>query len=224
MCIRDSTTIDQSISDDPESQLKVDEWNGIATTSLKQQGFNPDQILTTLETPYDGREKSVRYKSTNLTRMIAKSITAASPGTDFSIYNSGSIRLDDELMGKITQYDIIRTLPYGGKILSVSLKGSNIKQGLDYAVANLGNGSYPQIDRIRRDDKGYWYINDKPLDQNKSYTMAINDYLVDVSQEFKPFFGRNTPGVNLVSDPMKEDVLRNDIRQAVINYLIQGGK
>ena len=53
---------------------------------------------------------------------------------------------------------------------------------------------------------------------------AINDYLVDVSQEFKPFFGRNTPGVNLVSDPMKEDVLRNDIRQAVINYLIQGGK
>ena len=218
------TAIDQSISDDPETQLKVDEWNGIANTSLKQQGFNPDQILTTLETPYDGREKSVRYKSTNLTRMIAKSITAASPGTDFSIYNSGSIRLDDELMGKITQYDIIRTLPYGGKILSVSLKGSNLKQGLDYAVANLGIGSYPQVDRIRRDDKGNWYINEKPLDLSKTYIMAINDYLVDVSQEFKPFFGRNTPGVIQVSDPMKEDVLRNDIRQAVINFLIQGGK
>jgi 2',3'-cyclic-nucleotide 2'-phosphodiesterase (5'-nucleotidase family) len=218
------TTVNQSISDDPETQRKVDEWNGIAGRSLRQQGFDPDQILANLESPYDGREKSVRYKSTNLTRMIAKAVTSASPGTDFSVYNSGSIRLDDELQGKVTQYDIIRTLPYGGKIVSVSLKGSNIKKGLDYAVANLGNGSYPQLDRIRRDDKGNWYVNEKLLDLNKVYSMAINDYLVDVSEEFKPFFSRKAPGVLLVNDPVKEDVLRNDLRQAVINYLIQGGR
>lgn len=218
------TTVNQSISDDPETQLKVDEWNGIAGKSLRQQGFDPDQILANLETPYDGREKSVRYKSTNLTRLIARAISSASPGTDFSVYNSGSIRLDDELQGKITQYDIIRTLPYGGKILSVTLKGSNIKNGLDYAVKNLGNGSYPQMDRISRDVKGNWFVNGKLLDLNKMYVMAINDYLVDVSEEFKPFFSRKSPGVMQVADPLKEDLLRSDLRQAVINFLIQGGR
>lgn len=218
------TPIDQSISDDPETQLKVDEWTSIAAQSLRSQGFEPDQILTTLDVPYDGRERSVRYKTTNLTAMIAKAFSAAAKNSDFTLYNSGSIRIDDELQGRITQYDIIRTLPYGGKIYTVELKGSNIKQALDYGVASVGSGSYPQLDKIRRDEKGTWYIQGKPLDPNKTYTMAINDYLVDVSVEYKTYFGRNAPGVIKVNEPMEGDLLRGDLRQAVINYLRNGGK
>jgi hypothetical protein len=104
------------------------------------------------------------------------------------------------------------------------LNGSNIKQGLDYALANLGNGSFPQVDRIRRDEKGVWYIHDRPLDPNKSYTMAINDYLVDVSEEFKPYFGRKSLGVINFMDPAAGDITKNDLRQAVIAYLRQGGR
>ena len=218
------TRIDQSIPDDPETQLKVDQWNNIGTQSLRNQGFDPNEVLANLDVPYDGRERSVRYKSTNLTRMIAKAMSSSAMNSDFTMYNSGSIRLDDELQGKITQYDIIRTLPYGGKILLVELNGSNIKQGLDYALQNTGNGSYPQLDRIRRDEKGVWYIADKPLDLKKTYTMSINDYLVDVSEEFKPYFGRKSLGVIHVIDPAAGDIPKSDLRQAVIAYLRQGGR
>ena len=126
--------------------------------------------------------------------MIAKAMSASSGKSDFTMYNSGSIRLDDELQGKITQYDIIRTLPYGGKILLVQLNGSNIKQGLDYALANLGNGSFPQVDRIRRDEKGVWYIQDRPLIQTNRILWLSMITLVDVSEEFKPLFWKKIFG------------------------------
>ncbi len=217
-------TIDQSIADDPETQIKVDQWTGIGQQSLRQQGFDPDQVIATIDQPLDGRETSVRYKATSLTELIARSFSVAAIGADATLYNSGSIRIDDVLQGVITQYDVVRTLPYGGKLFILDVKGANIQKAMEFAVNAKGSGSYPQVDRISRDAKGRWFIGKEVILPDKTYRLVINDYLVDVSKEFKPFFGRGSDGVISVQEPTVGNTAWMDLRQAVIQYVRQGGR
>jgi len=216
--------IDQSIPDEPVTKAAVDKWIGIANQSLKAQGFDPGEVLATLSGPYDGHEYSVRYTSTNLTRMIAKAFSAAWPGSDVSMYNSGSIRLDDELTGTITQYDVIRTLPYGGKILLAEMKGSLLRRALDSAMKHPGNGCFLQYDRIIKDAKKGWLVNGAKLDNKKVYKVAANDYLVSGTQQFLEFLNDKNPEMVRITQPEAGNKAQEDLRQAVIGYLRGGGR
>lgn len=218
------TAVDASIPEDPFTKSVVDKWIAIADKSLQEQGFDPDEVLATLEGSYDGRESSVRYTATNLTRLIAKAFSAAEKRSECSLYNSGGIRLDDELQGAITQYDIIRTLPYGGKIVLADLKGSLLRRLLDTSWKHQGNGCFLQYDRITKDKKGNWLINGKKLNDARVYRAAINDYLASGQQQFMEFMNDQNPAVIKLSPPDPGNKLCLDMRQAVISYLRQGGK
>jgi 2',3'-cyclic-nucleotide 2'-phosphodiesterase (5'-nucleotidase family) len=217
-------TIDQTIPEDPATKQVVDKWNSIADRSLRDQGFDPDEVLATLNEPYDGRESTIRYTSTNLTRMIAKAFSAATPGTNCSIYNSGSIRLDDELSGVITQYDVIRTLPYGGQIVLAEMKGSLLDSLLNVGIKYPGNGCFLQYDRISKNKKGGWLVNGKKIKKDNVYRIAINDYLVSGKQQYMEFLKQGNAGLTSLKYPEASDKLRYDLRQAVINYLRNGGR
>ncbi len=65
-------------------------------------------------------------------------------------------------------------------------------------------------------DKKTWLINGKPLDKNKTYTVAFSDYLLkgfDI-----PFLKPSNSEVYKIIEPKKED-LNNDIRKSVIAFL-----
>ena len=218
------TKIDETIPDEPVTKAAVDKWIAIADKSLRDQGFAPDEVLATLSETYDGRESSVRYTSTNLTRLIAKAFSAAWPGSDASMYNGGSIRLDDELSGAITQYDVIRTLPYGGKILLAEMKGSLLRRALDSAMKHPGNGCFLQYDRIIKDKKKGWLVNGVKLDNKKVYKVAANDYLVSGTQQFLEFLNDKNPEMISITQPQAGNKAQEDLRQAVIVYLRGGGR
>lgn len=216
--------LDGTIAEDPKTLQVVNKWVNIANQNLRAQGFIPDEQLRKLDAPYDGRESEVRYRSTNLTRMIAKSFSAAVPGSDCSIFNSGSIRVDDELHTAITQYDIIRTLPYGGKLLLAEMKGSLLIKALDTASAHPGNGCFLQYDRIEKDRKNKkWTINGKVIDPEKIYKVAANDYLMSGMQEYLQFLNPGNPDIIKITAPAENETLKTDLRKAVINYLKKGG-
>ncbi len=216
--------LDNTVSEDPITKGVVDKWTAIADKSLRDQGFDPDEVLATLSEPYDGREENIRFRSTNLTRMIAKAFSAAVKGSDCTIYNSGGIRIDDELIGTITQYDVIRTLPYGGRIMVADMKGSLLREALDTAIKHPGNGCFLQSDRIEKDKKGNWLVNGKKLDDKKVYHVAANEYLVTGQQQYLEFLKNTNPDMVKITPPEANDKLRNDLRQAVINYLRNGGR
>jgi 2',3'-cyclic-nucleotide 2'-phosphodiesterase (5'-nucleotidase family) len=216
--------VDNRVPEEPVTKAVVDKWIGIADRSLRAQGFIPDDILATVSVPYDGRESEVRYRPTNLSTLIAKAMSAAVPGSDCSIFNSGSIRLDDELTGTITQYDIVRTLPYGGIVMKAAMKGSLLKRALDSAARHPGNGCFVQYDRISKDKKGRWLVNGKALHASKVYTVAVNDYLVSGQQQYLEFLNDKNPEMISISAPAETDLVRKDIRQAVIAYLRSGGR
>lgn len=220
----DLVKVDNTIPEDGATAQVVNKWISIADKSLRDQGFIPDEVLAKTNEVYDGRESEVRFRSTSLTRMIAKSISSAAAGSDCSMYNSGSIRLDDALQGTITQYDIIRTIPYGGKIVLAEMKGALLQKALETAFAHPANGCFLQYDRIERNKKGVWQVSGKKIQPDKTYRVAVNDYVVSGQQQYLEFLNAQHPQMVKITAPSETETLKLDLRKAVIDYLRKGGK
>ena len=106
-----------------------------------------------------------------------------------AVMNSGSIRIDDVIPpGPVTQYDVIRILPFGGTVQEVELKGSLLAQALDQGVQLAGSGGYLQTAGITG-APGAWQVAGQPIDPNAVYRVAINDYLAAGKQNGLEFLG-----------------------------------
>jgi 5'-nucleotidase len=203
-----------AIPDDPETLQVVNDWVNLAFEGFRQDGFNPEQMVAEVPIPLDGLEASVRNRPTDLTQIIAEGTLSAAPGTELAIYNGGSIRIDDTIPpGPITEYDVIRILPFGGKVMSVEMKGNLLQQVLEQGQANQGNGGYLQTANVSRDEaSGAWLINDEPLDPERSYMVAINDFLLTGREQNLGFLNETNEELQVVGE-------HADIRQAMIEQL-----
>jgi 2',3'-cyclic-nucleotide 2'-phosphodiesterase (5'-nucleotidase family) len=212
--------VDESIKDDPATSDTVRKWNELAYSLLKKK-FDPCEVIATLPGSFDGTEHSIRSRSTNLTQLIAEAIYKA-PATkpDCAIFNSGAVRIDDYLKGNVTNYDIFRVLPFGGKIYVAKIKGSVLKTILNISDTSQGNGCFLQDTGITRLNS-VWMINNKPIDDELLYSVATNDFLISGGQERMTFLKEaigdkvdslaSLPGAGLNDS--------NDWQQAVANYM-----
>jgi 2',3'-cyclic-nucleotide 2'-phosphodiesterase (5'-nucleotidase family) len=152
--------------------------------------------------------------------MIATAMHQASPGSDAAVFNSGAIRIDDFLYGKITQYDIIRVLPFGGKIIQAEMKGTLLRKIMDTGWNNKGTGGFLQFAGIEYTSAG-WKIKSGLIDDDKIYNIALSDYLLTGMENNLGFLTRDNPGIITITepDPANKTDLKNDIRFALINYL-----
>lgn len=217
----DLMNIDQSIPEDPRIKDIVDTWTARAFKGFMDKGFDPLVMVYDLGTEtLDGREETVRYEQSALGYLIANSMFDASPGVDCAFFNTGAIRIDDELKGEVTQYDIIRVLPFGGKILQVEMKGSLLREILNTGWNNKGNGGYLQWFGIEQTNAG-WKVKGEAIDDNKTYNCAVSDYLLTGMEQNFGYLTKDNPGIVSVNapDPNNKSDLRNDIRFAVIEYL-----
>jgi 5'-nucleotidase len=102
----------------------------------------------------------------------------AADDVDVVFFNSGSIRLDDVLPpGSVTQYDVIRVLPFGGEIVTVEMSGALLDSVLTQGVISQGTGGYLQVDGASNQG-GTWLVGRKPLRQEELYRVALNDFLL----------------------------------------------
>ena len=216
--------INPDIKDEPAVAKTISKWTAIADESFRKDGFDPNEVLVVLDEPMDGRESTIRHQQTNLGSAIANAMLISSKqNADAAILNSGSIRVDDQLKGNLTQFDIIRTLPFGGKIYEVEIKGSLLKKILDTGLDNKGTGGYLQWSRIQPDAnlKQTWIINEAPLSESKNYTIAISDFLLTGLEAGMDFLTEDNPDIIKIHKPDQSDKsdFRNDIRLATIQYL-----
>ena len=206
--------INDTLTEDTAIKGIIDKWVTIAFDAFRAQGFQPEEVVTTTTVALDGLESSVRSSQTNLTELIANSLLQPYPDAELSLYNSGSIRIDDILpAGKITVYDIIRVLPFGGNIQLATIKGSLLKKTLDQGLANIGSGGYLQSANTTHSD-GTWRINDVPINDNKIYTLAINDFLTSGKERGLEFLNADNPDFTIINQGETYD-----IRQLVIDTL-----
>ncbi len=208
--------INASIVENERVGAVVQKWQTILKKKIKEIIESPDEIILNATIPLDGRDKPIRSKQTNLGELITKSMSFAfDDEVDCALVNGGSIRIDDELEGNITAVDIFRVLPYGGAVLKVKIKGSLLLKVLDYGEKAAGTGAYLQRYNVSKATTT-WLIKSKPINPNKTYTVAFSDYLLkgfDI-----PFLSEKNKEVLSIYQPIATDI-SYDIRNAVILYL-----
>lgn len=196
--------LDENIPLDPETDKQVQHWQKQAFDLFRQQGFEPEKILCYINEPLDGQEASIRSKRTLLTDLIANAYLNAYPDADASLYNSGSIRIDDILQpGAITEYDVIKILPFSDELRLVQIPGSVLQKALNAGLNMQGQGGFLHYANIRFND-GQWLVKDKPLDLKANYKIVIAGFLVekgDLGLEFLTF--NHNPDIKLLSDEKK---------------------
>jgi 5'-nucleotidase len=190
----------------------VKKWTDTAFDAFRKDGFTPEARVVTLTEPLDGRESVVRNREGKLTQIIANAMQHEA-GADVGLYNGGSVRIDDVLPpGPITEYDIIRVLPFGGKVLRVEMDGALLSRVLDTGLGNQGLGGFlHSSDGMKRDSTG-WSLNGARIDPAKVYTVGVSDFLMTGGETNLGYLTRTAAGVHTIEE-------KRDVRRAVIDEL-----
>ena len=130
--------------------------------------------------------------------------------------------MDDILQPPVTQYDIIRSLPFGGSIVEVDMKGSLLIKILNAGVKNVGIGGFLQYSPSLVKDiiTGNWSLKNIPVDADKVYKIATSDFLMTGGEANLDFMNeKNSDVVKMypVFTDLKDP--RSDIRRAIFMYL-----
>lgn len=204
--------ITADIPDDPEVAQIVENWLDKAFAGFKSQGFDPGKHVSNVTDELDGTEASVRNRSTVLTQLIADGMLIADPSSEISIFNGGSIRIDDTIApGPITEYDVIRVLPFGGAIISVEMSGSLLAKTLDQGVKSKGIGGYLHTSGVTG-NMGAWVVNGTAVQADKTYKVAISDFLITGKEQGFGFLTEEHP-------ELTKKTTHGDIRKAFITQL-----
>lgn len=206
--------ITSEIVEDTQVSALVNQWLQKGFEAFRQNGFDPSAVVATTTESLDGLESSVRNYSTRLTQLIAQGMISVTPSAQLAIFNSGGIRIDDVLPpSPITQYDIIRILPFGGKVLLVEMKGSLLAKVLNQGLANKGTGGFLQTANVTfNQNSSDWLINNQPLNPEKHYQVAINDFLLTGKEIGLDYLTLDHPDLKLITQG-------DDIRFALIKQL-----
>ncbi|MEO5742581.1 MAG: bifunctional metallophosphatase/5'-nucleotidase [Vicinamibacterales bacterium] len=204
--------LDESVPQDAAVQDVVRKWMAIALDAFRKNGFEPDRVVATVTEPLDGRESVVRNHPGRLTDLITAAFDHEAGGVDVAILNAGSVRIDDVVQpGPVTQYDVLRILPFGGRVTRAAMDGELLRSVLDTGLANRGTGGSLHARGTGRDGN-QWVVGGKPLDVSARYTVAMTDFLISGGETNLGFLTRTNPAVHNVQD------LR-DVRLALIDEL-----
>ena len=207
-------TVDASIPEDPAMKQVVAKYAAALDKALNQP-------IGETKVPLDARRKVVRRQESNLGDLIADAIRAYAKA-DCAIQNGGGIRTDQIYgPGRLTKRDILSILPFGNVVISVKVSGKTLRAALENGVSQWERtkGRFPQVSGIQ-----YVFdpnrpagerilevsVNGKPLDPNKTYVCAINDYM-----------GRGGDGYTMFKNAPRVIDERNGklLAQVVIDYI-----
>ena len=202
--------VTDSIPQDPAVAELVRQWTDSAYAAFRQDGLDPARLVATVTAPLDARETIIRNGENGFTRLITASLRAEAGDADVALMNSGSIRLDDLLPpGPVTEYDVIRLLPFGGRVVVAEMPGALLQRALDQGDLNRGIGGFLLRDGAARSAAG-WTVAGAPLDTLRRYRVVTTDFLVSGGEQNMSWF--RPPALTV------ERTLR-DIRLVVIDEL-----
>ncbi len=206
--------ITDSIPEEPVVAAEVVYWTDLAYAAFEKDGLQARRVVTTLPVPLDARETIIRNQENTFTRMLTAAWLAEAPDAEVALINSGSIRLDDILpAGPVTEYDVIRLLPFGGKAVLVEMTGSLLKRTLEQGDGNRGLGGFLLRANAERTPEG-WRVGAATIDTLRRYKVVTTDFLVSGGEQNMSWLSERNPSLAMVR------ILR-DIRLVVIDELVR---
>jgi 2',3'-cyclic-nucleotide 2'-phosphodiesterase (5'-nucleotidase family) len=180
-----------ALADDPPTAAVVKSYED-------RLGKDLEVVVGTTSVPLDADDTRVRTSETNLGNFVADAVRADAE-TDVAIVNGGGIRGDRVYpAGPLTRRTLVEIHTFGNIICKVALAGRVLLQALNHGVAKLpaAAGQFPQVsgltmtvdprgppgDRVRE-----VRVAGQPLDVNKTYTVAIPDYLLKGGDDYTMF-------------------------------------
>ncbi len=186
--------ITSALPDDPQTAAAIASYESRLGTVL-------DTVAATTRAPLDGVSLHLRASETNLGNLVADAMRADAK-TDIAITNSGSIR-GNRLFpaGPLTRRTLVEIQPFDNVICVLALRGRVVLEALNHGVSSLpaANGRFPQVSGLTmsvdqsapagsrvRDVT----VNGLPLDPDRTYTVAIPDFLLKQGDGYTMFVGQ----------------------------------
>jgi 5'-nucleotidase len=186
--------ITSAIADDPRTAAVVNSY-------LSRMGAELDIVVGRSGVPLDGRSVRLRASETNLGNLVADAIRADADA-EIAILNSGALRGDRvHRPGPLTRRTLLEIHPFGNVVCKVAVSGRIVLEALNSGVAKLpaAAGQFPQVsgltmrvdlkapagDRVR-DVR----VHGAPLDPDRTYTVAIPDFVLRGGDEYSVFDGQ----------------------------------
>lgn len=215
--------IDDKSTEDAATAAVVAQWQGKLNGLVGKMGYNPAQVLLQLDEPLMGTETLVRSTQTNYGQLANRAYEHALPGADVYVFNSGSLRIDDNVSGVLTTYDLLRSFPYGGPIVEMDMTGAQLQLLLNTGTTtNHGEGGYLQ--RLYADNpQGAWLIGGSPLRTDATYNVVLPQF-VAAGREANLAWLADLPYTARETLNMDGQVVKNDIRDIIIAHCMSPGK
>lgn len=176
----------------------------------------------------EGAREKVRAGETNLGNLIADAIIYAT-GADCALINGGGIRASIDA-GDITLGDIITVLPFGNYVVTKKVTGADIKAALEHGTKAYPApaGGFPHVSGINYvidigrpagDRVVNITVNGQPLDLDKEYVLATNDFLAAGGDEYTMLIDK--PLLNKFGT-MDEAVITYIQAKGIVNPAVEG--
>lgn len=218
--------LNSSIPKDEKTELVVRKWVNIESKIIREMGFSKEEVIPGEPVHYITSESTFRSKQTNFGKLVCKSMLATCDSCLMAFFNSGSSRQEDDIIGTISQYDILKTFPYAGSIIELEILGDVLIKTLNAGINNKGKGGYLQYYNVNQDSNGKWLIKDKLIDEKKYYKVMSTEFLMSGKERGMDFLNKNNPGIKNIIIPEPTDLtnIKRDIRMVIIDYLKKGGR
>jgi 5'-nucleotidase / UDP-sugar diphosphatase len=174
------------------------EINKIALTYQKAAFENGKEIIGKAKCNFDGYRSHVRTGETNLGNLITDAMCEEA-AADIAIVNGGVIR-ESLPEGEITVYKVGKVIPFINSLVTIEMSGDLIYQAIERGLRpypNPSNGAFLHVssglsytfDASKIAGKRLVSVtfNGKPLDKNKIYKVATNDYLFNGGDNYTEF-------------------------------------
>jgi 2',3'-cyclic-nucleotide 2'-phosphodiesterase (5'-nucleotidase family) len=141
--------IDTSIASDPEYDEIDKKWRG---RLLKVFPFLTARVGEAA-VPLDAREVTIRNEESNWGNFVVDQMRVAfgEPHADLAFINSGTLRIDDFIMGDVAFEDIGRTFGFSSYLRHLTLTGAEFQGVMEAGFRGEGpsKGYFPQISGFR---------------------------------------------------------------------------
>ena len=124
-----------------------------------------------------------------LGNFVAEVVREAGHG-DIGLVNSGGIRAPLP-KGDVTVGDVVSVLPFDNKVVTVSMRGDEVRRLLDFVARRVGKSGFAQVDGVSfvvRDGRAASIrVGDRMLESGRVYRVATIDYLYEGGDGYTQF-------------------------------------
>jgi len=172
--------LNNDVALDPTVQARCEYWQYWAFQAYLAQGINATATVTTLPYAIDGREGTVRFSQCPLNTLGVQSMSLAFPDVQMSLLNSGSFRLDDWILpGPLTQYDILRILPYTDYVWTANVTGAALINLLNIGMQSSSTGAYLAYYNVSYWNNSWVFSgSNQPIVPTEWYYIATIDFML----------------------------------------------